>query len=216
MKRIQILVLGICAVVLSCGCNSPSVVPQPTQETTPTPIASSTPPVDVSAVGVVTFKPVEYFTTPEQRKKIISAGKKMNEVKNSDCAHEFLKNRKMIDIGDLTSLQVADLHRQASGEIPVKIYYRCMVWSLKCLAPTSAVAYRQPPESTINLNGYAFTTDMSDCEWAETMDHESVGHSILNFDHSYEWTPQRDFSAPYSFGGSKSSNGNLYERCCRP
>ncbi len=214
MKTIQILILMLAACATSCRTSTP----QSTQnaESTPTPTVSVTPSVTPAGVGVVNFKPVEYYTTPEQRKKIIAAGKKMNEVKNSDCAHEFLKNRKMIDIGDLTSLQVADLHRKASGDIPVKIYYRCMVWSLKCLAPTSAVAYRQPPEMTINLNGYAFTTDMSDCKWAETMDHESVGHSILNFDHSYEWTPQRDFSAPYSFGGSHSKNGNLYEKCCRP
>jgi len=215
MKRLQIIILGLIAITLSCGCASSKVIPQPTQETVSTPIASSTPSVTSSGVGIVEFKPVEYYTTVDQRKKIISAGKKMNEVKNSDCAHEFLKNRKMIDIGDKTSLEVADLHRAASGEIPVKIYYRCMVWSLKCLAPTSAVAYRQPPSSAINLNGYAFTTDMSDCEWAETMDHESVGHSILNFDHSFDGTPTRDFSAPYSFGGSKSANGNLYERCCK-
>ena len=137
------------------SCSHKQITSATTQVEAPSTVDSS--PSNGTSVEGVIFTPVEYFTTKEQRAKIISAGKKMNEVNHSQCAYDFLKNRKFIDNQNKSSVEIAELVKHASGTVPVEIYYRCLGRAPFC---TSAVAYRNVGEQTIHLNGNAFTVDM--------------------------------------------------------
>jgi hypothetical protein len=154
----------------------------------------------------VKFIPVEYYTTPEQRTKITRSGVKVKETMQSECAKDFILKRKLIDTNGKTQQQVYDHLMSLSGDVPVKMYYRRF---------TSAVAYRQPPSKEINLNTKYFTTDLSDCEWAATMAHEGLGHSLGEYDHDFEYSPSRSYSVPYTLGGGDSAlGGDVFTKCC--
>ena len=187
----------------SCkGGEAPPVQTQVEPVVTPTPATS--------AVGTVRFKPVAYYTTPEQRKLIASVEAKANEVKNSECVYNFLAARKMIQTDGKSSEQVAKEVRAVSGEIPVEFYYPR--W------PTKAVAYREPPSLTIHLNGKVYGTWSSPCELVSVLLHESIGHSLLNYDHAYNWSPSREYSVPYSINhavDTGSYSGSPSGGCCR-
>jgi hypothetical protein len=148
-------------------------------------------------IGVV-FKPVEYYTTPSQRLKIISAGKKVNEVIQSRCFSEYIASRKLIQTGSKTPPEVSKHLQSLSGEVPVKMYYRRF---------TSAVAYVSPPDITINLNTKYFTPELSDCDYASTLAHEA-SHSLGGYSHDFKWSPPREFSVPYSIN-------HAFEKCCK-
>ena len=186
MKPILIFAL----LVISACRESPITVPapSPTPSATVTPSASPSPSAS-PAFGMVHFAPVNYYTTPEQRKLIANAEAKVNEMKNSDCVYNFIKNRKLIQTDGKTPTQVADEIRAASGTIPVEFYYNR--WG-------SAVAYREPPSLTIHLNSRFYGSWSSVCEVVSVLLHESVGHSLLNYDHDFNWSPSREYSVPYS------------------
>src|SRR5690606_6439718 len=146
-------------------------------------------PIITGGQGQVEFVPVKYYATSEESKKIVETGKKVNEVIHSECFAVFMKNRKLIQTEGRTPEQVVKHIQGLSGKVPVVMYYRRF---------TSAVAYRQPPEITINLNRKYFYTGLKTCEWASTMAHESVGHSLGEYTHDFNWNKQRDYSVPYS------------------
>lgn len=185
------------------ACQSLVVVPDPTPSSTPNcKLVATSPtggvvecnipspsPTAAPSSGTVHFVPDPYYTTPEQRKLIADAEAKANEMKNSDCVHDFLATRKMIQTNGKTDLQVADEVRAASGNIPVQFYYNYF---------GSAVAYREPPSLTIHLNGRVYSTWSSVCEVVSVLLHESIGHSLLNYDHDYKWSASREYSVPYS------------------
>lgn len=143
----------------------------------------------------------------------------MNEVVQSDCFKNFMSNRKMIQTNGLLPVQVATRLQSLEGVIPVQMYSRCMSFNVfKCPVPTSAVAYRAPPALTINLNRVYFNIydkSLTVCDWAATMGHESLGHSLGGYDHDFNWNPTRDFSVPYSIGGSSTSNSDAFQACCK-
>lgn len=169
----------------------PVVVSTPTPAASPVIITSPTPSASpVMTAGKVEFKPVDYYTTKAQRLKIIKAAVKMNEVVQSKCFYDFLSKRKMIQTNGRTPEQVAKHLQSLSGVIPVEMYDPG--WFSK------AVAYRQPPGLTIHLSYRYFYVEMDDCEWASTMAHESLGHSLGEYDHDFDWSPSREFSVPYS------------------
>lgn len=157
------------------------------------PIATASPTITpnggIVTTGLIHFIPDANHTTSEQRKLIASVEAKANEVKNSDCVHSFLSARKMIQTDGKTYLQVANEVRAASGNIPVKFYYTRF---------GSAVAYREPPSLTIHLNSRFYGSWSTVCEVVSVLLHESVGHSLLNFDHDYKWSASREYSVPYS------------------
>lgn len=152
------------------------------------PVIVEQPPVITAGQGQIEFEPVKYYATTQEAKLIVEAGKKLNETVQSQCFYDFIKNRKMIQTKGQTSEQVARHIQSIKGKVPVVMYYRKF---------TSAVAYRQPPELTINLNRKYFYSGLPLCDWASTMLHESL-HSLANYEHSFNWTPERDYSVPYS------------------
>lgn len=196
----------------SCnGGKAPPVKVEVETIATPTPAIVATPSPSASPVaGRVRFKPVEYYTTSEQRKLIASVEDKANEVKNSDCVYDFLSKRKMIQTDGKTNEQVAKEVRAISGEIPVEFYYPR--W------PTKAVAYREPPSLTIHLNGKVYGTWSSVCDLVSVLLHESIGHSLLNYDHDFNWSPSREYSVPYSINhavDTGSYSGSPSGACCK-
>lgn len=199
-----LLVLVLISLTSSCKKQVSSdaiIVPLPSM----TPIVT---PLPDSPLGGVTFEPVEYYTTKDQRAKIIKSGAKMNQVIQSQCFRDFMVNRKLIDTNGRTPEQVADHLQSLSGVIPVEMYDPGRF--------SSAVAYRSPPSLTIHLSYRYFNTSMSDCEWAATIAHESLGHSLGNYDHSYKWNLARSFSIPYSLGGAdQSQGGSAFDKCCK-
>ena len=187
--------------------------PSPTATATPAPSSSPTPSPTLSpspaplGKGFVTFDPVDGYATDAEMEKIASAGKKLNQVIQSSCFHDFMSKRALIQTNGRTPVQVADHLQSLAGVVPVVMYYRCMR-SWKCPTGTSAVAYRQPPSITINLNRAVYTNAKSDCDWASVEGHESLGHSLGGYEHDFDWSPSREFSVPYSIN-------HAFEACCR-
>lgn len=163
----------------------------------------------------ITFAPVHKYATAKEIAKIASAEAKLNQVIQSSCFYNYMSQRKLIQTNGRTPAQVAAHLQGLTGVVPVKMYYTCMR-SWRCPGGTSAVAYRQPPSQEINLNRAVFTTAMTDCAWAKTLAHESLGHSLGGYDHDYNWNKQRSFSVPYSMGGAdQSQGGDAFDVCCK-
>lgn len=184
---------------------APFPQPSPTSEVSPEPIVIASP-VPVGT-AYVTFAPVEYYSTPAERTKIKSAELVLNRTIQSACFRDFMAGRKLIQTNGRTPAQVAAHIQGLTGVVPVKFYYRCMR-SWKCPTGTSAVAYRQPPSMEINLNSAVYGPATSDCEVASVEAHESVGHSLGGYEHTFDWTPERDFSVPYSIN-------KAFDACCK-
>jgi hypothetical protein len=165
----------------------------PAASPTPLPITSPSP-----ASGYITFKPTDYYSTVAERKKIKDAEVLMNKIVQSQCFYEAIDRRALIQTDGRTSHEVAKHLQGLRGDLPVEMYYRCMRRGLRCLAPTTAVAYRQPPAATVHLNQAYFYTGLDTLEWASTLGHEGLGHSLGNYDHDFKWTSQRVLSVPYS------------------
>ncbi len=164
----------------------------------PAPTPSGKPlPSPTPEVSYVSFTPVVKYTTLAEREKIKKAEVLLNKLKNGDCVFNFLANRKMIQTGGRTPLQVAEHIRDMKGNVPVEMYFR---------ADGLAIAYRQPPYPTIHLNQRAFTLNASVCTWANTMVHET-SHSLGNYGHDFNWNAQRDYSVPYSLNAA-------FKECC--
>lgn len=177
--------------------DSSSVIVPTSEEVVVSPVSSTDPSVDS---GEITLTPDQYYSTEAERKAIAAAQIKLNEIKNSKCFEDFITARKMIQTGNRTSEQVAKHLKAISGNVKVNMYYRRF---------TSAVAYRQPPSMEINLNRNYFHPSMDICkEWASTIGHESLGHSLGDYDHDYNWSPERDYSVPYSIN-------QAFTHCCK-
>jgi hypothetical protein len=181
--------------------------PAPQPSASPSPLASPSLPAQP---GNIQFKPVDYYTTVAQRAKIKRAGALVNQVLQSECAKRWLTARKMIDTDGMHSAAVAENIKSLIGVVPVEMYSRCL-GSWPC---TSAVAYRNVGSPTIHLNSRAFELSDPDVMWARTMAHEGAGHALGGYGHSFKWTPQRDYSVPYSLGGSTDAHGgDLFDHC---
>lgn len=185
------------------ACNSPGLATSPT----PTPSVAPTPTASPARKGV-SLHVVDGYASKLEREIIAKAEKKLNEVVASECFGEKLRNRKMIQTDGRTPAKVVEHLQSITGSVDVKMYFRCMTRSLRCLAPTSAVAYRQPPELAINLNRAAFYPELPLCDWVSTIGHEALGHALGNYDHDFNWNAQRDFSVPYSINAA-------IESCCK-
>lgn len=164
--------------------------------------------MSLQAFASVEFIPVSYYSTKTERVKILKASKKINEVISSQCFANEILNRSMIDTNNKSSEEVLKHLQSLNGIIPVKMYSRCMRLGFRCPAPTSAVAFRQPPQTIINLNRFAFYNTISDCDWASTMAHEGLGHSLGGYGHDFNWSKLRNFSVPYSINYA-------FEKCCK-
>jgi len=171
------------------------------------------------AVGIVEFVPVEGKATDAEVKAIARAGKIANVVKNSDCFRTFMATRKLLQTNGRTSEEVASHLQEVSGRIPVEFYFRCLSGSSGCGSPTSAVAYRLPPDNTIYINlGYykIGLLDFDIYELAGSLAHEAIGHALGGYQHSFEWSPVRDFSVPYSISGASHESDDAFQHCRQP
>lgn len=181
-SKLQVTSLLLLIIIFGC---KPSVIDEFKPSPTPTviPIVS---PVGAS-VGVV-FKPVPGYATKAEIELLARASIKANEVKSSICTFNFLSKRKMIQTNGLSNLQVAQVIKDLSGEVPVQFYYSRF---------TSARAYRSPPGKTIYLNRKFITPDSDLCDVSGTILHESL-HALKDFEHDFQWSASREFSVPYS------------------
>ena len=154
--------------------------------------------------------------TAEEVEALTRASQIANSVKNSDCFHEFLSSRNLIETNGHTPLQVAAHLQGLSGKLPVSFYFRCLGGSHDCNSPTFAVAYRQPPDPTVYINRAYYDVRRADFdvyELAGSLAHEGIGHSLAGYEHSYNWTPDRDFSVPYSVSGASRENDDAFQHC---
>ena len=151
------------------------------------PSASEADPADLSAtrnVGVVAYVPTEGEPTdPEatdaEMHAVREAASIVNVVKSSACFRKFMADRKLIEANGRTSDQVAAHLQALRGTVRVAFYYRCNTRSGVCPAPTSAVAYRQPPEEKVFINRAYFDVARSGFDpydLAGTLAHEGIGH----------------------------------------
>lgn len=150
----------------------------------------------------IRFKPVLEYTTANERTMIEMAAIRLGGVLKSDCFKSFILERRLIQTEGRSNIEVLNHVLSLSGDIPVKMYARCITRSFSCPFPTSAVAYRKPPSLEINLNRVYFTGSRSVCDWASTIAHESLGHALGNYSHSKYWNKDRDYSVPYSLGAA--------------
>jgi hypothetical protein len=189
------------------GRATPSPTPSVTMSPSPQPSAYPQP-----GPGNVRFEPVTYYSTVAERAKILSAGRKADQVIQSDCFRNFMSSRKLIQTNGRTPEQVAAHLQSLKGVVPTEMYSKCLgIWPC-----TSAVAYRNVGSDTIHLNRNAFYPSMSDCAWAATLAHESLGHSLGGYDHDFNWSPSRSYSVPYSMGGAdKTQGGSAFDKCCK-
>lgn len=169
------------------------------------------PETEIAHTGGIKFKvdfvPIEKFSTPQERELIAKAAEKVNDTVRSGCFEVFILTARLIETNGRNNPEVLEHIRGMVDKVPVKIYTK---WG------SSAIAYRQPPEKTINLNRSFFNSKKSPCRWAATMAHESLGHSLGNYGHSYKWTVEREYSVPYKLGGAVEKYGsNAFEKCCR-
>lgn len=168
----------------------------------------------VSQAAVFTTSPKT--ATDLEAKKVQAAAKKVQEVIASQCFSDWMIRQKMNETNGRSPAEVVSHIRSLQDEAPVRIYFRCMKRGFRCPIPTSAVAYRQPPEKAINLNRAAFTLRTSDCRWAATMAHEALGHSLGNYRHSMEWTREREDTVPYLLSGRQAKfGGDVFDSCCK-
>jgi hypothetical protein len=195
---------------------------EPRQARASEPVAGSVPATrDDSAVTYVPAQgePADAKATDAEVQALQEAASIVNVVKRSTCLREFMAARKLIGTNGRTSKQVAAHLQALGGTIHVAFYYRCNIHSSSCPAPTSAVAYRQPPADMIFINRAHFDVGHSDFdlyELAGTLAHEGIGHLLGGYDHSFEWTPSRDFSVPYSISGASRANDDAFQHCRRP
>lgn len=166
----------------------------------------------------VEFEPITETMTSSEAWTVLRAGDIANRVKNSACFHDFMLNRALVETNGQTPKQVADALRRLSGRVSVGMYYRCLYGTPNCVSPTRAVAYRQPPDGTVYLNRAYYDVDalgFDIYELAGSLAHEALGHSLGGYDHSYDWTPIRDWSVPYSISGASKKNDDAFQHCSR-
>jgi hypothetical protein len=170
----------------------------PTQaDTASNSVANETPISDVE-FGAIIFSPVEFYSTPQERAMIKRSGELVNNTLHSSCFRDYMASRRLIETKNLSNEEIISQISRLSGLVAVSMYFNR--WS-------KAMAYRQPPELKINLNRKYFSASGNACGWASTMAHETM-HALLNFEHSFKWTPERQYSVPYSVGSA-------VEKCCK-
>lgn len=164
----------------------------------------------------ITFKIVESTTKGNEIELLNKAIGKFNEVYGSQCFVDFMSKQRMNWTNGRTTKQVVEHLLSLRGEVPVRMYFNPYGnRSLRCPKCSTAVAYRQPPSKTINLNRDFFTSKQTPCRWASTIFHETL-HSIGNYGHSVKWSREREDTVPYVVGGRKARyGGDAFDKCCR-
>lgn len=178
--------------------DSPRIENVPSGEKTASNLGTGETPISQLNFGAVTYLPLDGYATAQEKVMIKKAGELVNNTLHSQCFRDYMASRKLIQTKKYSNDEVIEQISRLSGLVAVSMYFNR--WS-------SAMAYRQPPELKINLNRKYFSASGKPCEWASTMAHETM-HALLNFEHSFKWNPEREFSVPYSVGYGVDS-------CCR-
>lgn len=200
-------ILGQFDPVFAMGSKKPTIPGTPTKPETE---IATIPPGEGFRVD---FVPVKSLATVEEMALIEKASVKLNETIKGQCFKDFILKAKLNETQGRTNLEVLNHILGMREVVPVKMYFR--KWGCK-IGCTTAIAYRKPPEKSINLNRSYFTTKRSACVWAATMAHESLGHSLGNYSHSMKWNVAREYTVPYKIGGAKKEYGsNAFESCCQ-
>jgi hypothetical protein len=171
---------------------------------------------EASSAGLVTFAAVASSMTDREARAIAEAGEIANVVKNSDCFRDFIAKRKLVGTRGRTADEVAEDLRHVSGSVPVEFYFRCLGAMGGC---GTAVAYRLPPDPTVYINRAYYRVGAPDFdlyELAGSLAHEAIGHALGGYEHSFDWTPLRDFSVPYSISGASKENDDAFRHCRAP
>lgn len=204
--------LLLLALIVSCV----STPKQPVPQVTTPPIVSEQPEMgnEMPSLGI-TFKIDTKTTKGNEVELLEKAIAKFNQVYASQCFVDFMSKQKMNWTNGRTTKQVVEHLLSLKGEVPIKMYFaKYGSRSIKCPRCSTAVAFRQPPSKTINLNRDFFTSKQTPCRWASTLGHESL-HSF-GYSHSSKWTRQREDTVPYLVGGRKAKyGGDVYDFCCR-
>lgn len=209
MKLFIFLYIALIVSAFSMGSKRPSEIPKPPGTEIAKP---ETPSIPNPGGFNVQFIAQKGYATSKESDLIGKASLKLNEVVKSACFNDFMTKAKLKQTNGRTNSQVLTHLLSFNEVVQVKMYYK--KWG-DCITCTTAVAYRQPPEKKINLNSSFFTEKRSICRWAATMAHESLGHSLGNYDHSYKWSVDREYSVPYKIGGAKEQYGSsAFEECC--
>jgi hypothetical protein len=186
------------------GSKNPPVIPKPPE----TEIAT----LPNGQGSHVLFIALKGYATDKQSDLIEKASFKLNQTVKSQCFSDFLTNTSLKETNGRTNAQVLNHILSFNDVVQVRMYYK--KWG-DCLTCTSAIAYREPPEKKINLNSSFFTEKVSACRWAATMAHESLGHSLGNYTHSFKWSVSREYTVPYKIGGASEKYGsNAFDKCC--
>jgi hypothetical protein len=200
MKTFTLLYLALIVNAFSMGSKRPAPLPELPQPLDP-------PKTEIAKVFKVKFSPAEKYASKKEIEMIEKATVKVNETVASGCFKDFILSTKLKETNGRNNLQVLEHIQGMNDVVPVKIYTKI---------GSSAIAYRQPPEKTINLNRSYFNESKSPCRWAATMAHESLGHSLGNYGHSYKWNIDREYSVPYKLGGAMEKyGGNAFSKCCK-
>jgi hypothetical protein len=176
----------------------------------------SNPPAGTVRFVLVQGEPEDAPPTPAEAAALARAAAMVNIVRGSECFRAFLADRRLIETGGRSPAEVAEDLRAVSGTIPVAFYRRCGRLAADCPTPTQAVAYRQPSQVKIFVNRAFFdvTAEGFDAyQLAGTLAHEGLGHLLGGYTHTFNWTPGRDFSVPYSIAGASPSNDDAFRHC---
>lgn len=199
MKTFLILLVFSFA-AYSMGSKKPQPLPMP-------PVPSETPTREIAGEFKVDFSPEVKHSTEKERGLIAKAALKVSETVKSGCFKDFMLSARLLETDGKSNAKVLEHILGMVDKVPVKMYLR---------RGSSAIAYRQPPEKSINLNRTFFNEKKSPCRWAATMAHESLGHSLGNYKHSMKWSIEREYSVPYKLGGAGDKyGGNAFSQCCK-
>lgn len=154
---------------------------------------TSKPPVSSIAKGVH-FEPVRNYTA-EEKAVLVVAEKLANDLLQSSCFEKFMVNRALIETEGKSNIEVVNLLKNTNLTIPVEMYSKW--WS-------NVIGYRQPPKPDIYTNR-KYHAGSTACARSSNLTHE-WSHTV-GFSHSFESTPKRPFSVPYSINAA-------FSECC--
>lgn len=139
--------------------------------------------------GAITFKVLN--ASPSQADRIMKAGEIMNRIIKTQCFHDYMMSRKMIQTNGRKNEEVVNHVSSLFGRISVSMYFRKL---------TSAMAYAEKELLKLNLNAKYFGASTNQCTLASTLGHEAIGHILGGYSHDFKYSPARDYSVPYSIG----------------
>lgn len=133
-----------------------------------------------------------------QKTKVALAQAMANKIVASDCFHDFMVKRPLIQTNGETPEQVVTDLRTAKQAAPVHYYLK------RFGVGGRVIGYRQPPKPDIYFNN-KFHKYYGVCDTASNASHE--WSHVIGYDHAFNATKDRGYSVPYSINAA-------FEACC--